>query len=422
MTDHSLNRRDFIAQHAAIALAACGTIPLGAAPPNFDIPVRTITRGPKYHWFGYYDKLQFDPSGRYGLGMEVDFEHRSPTAGDTIRIGMVDLEDDDRWVELGESKAWCWQQGCMLQWLPGSDSEIIWNDRIEDRFVARIMDVQTRKTRTIPHAIYCVSPNGKVAVAPDFRRINDVRPGYGYAGLPDPHAEDLAPNDSGIVQIDLTTGEVSTILSIADVARTGVIPNEKLGIKHYFNHLLFNPDGSRFIALHRWRYPDGSRLTRMVTANPDGNDVRVVCGNGYTSHFIWRDNTHILAQSRYFDGNEEWGNFLFEDIDGGGDVREIGRGVLDRSGHLSYLPGNEWILNDTYPIGKTRMQTPHLYHIATGRRIDLGDFHLPPIYHGEWRVDTHPRLSPNGRLICIDAPHEGEGRQLHLIDIGNVIG
>lgn len=422
MADHPIRRREFIARHAAIALAACGATPLRAVAANTDIPVRRITRGPKHHWFGYYDKLQFDPSGRFVLGMEVDFEHRSPTADDTIRIGMVDLANDDRWIELGESQAWCWQQGCMLQWLPGSDSEIIWNDRVEDRFVARIMDVQTRKTRTIPHAIYCVSPNGKIAVAPDFRRINDVRPGYGYAGLVDPHTDDLAPHDSGIVQIDLTTGKVSTILSIADIARIGVIPNEKLGIKHYFNHLLFNPDGSRFVALHRWRYPDGSRLTRMVTASADGDDVRIVCGNGYTSHFIWRDNTHILAQSRHFDGNDEWGNFLFEDVDGGGDVREIARGVLDRSGHLSYLPGNEWILNDTYPSGKTRMQTPHLYHIATGRRIDLGDFHLPPIYKGEWRVDTHPRSSPDGKFVCIDAPYEGEGRQLHLIDIGSVVG
>ena len=23
------------------------------------VPVRTITRGPAYHWFGYYDKLEF---------------------------------------------------------------------------------------------------------------------------------------------------------------------------------------------------------------------------------------------------------------------------------------------------------------------------------------------------------------------------
>jgi len=41
-------------------------------------PARAITRGPKHHWFGYYDKLQFDPADRLVLGMEVDFEHRSP--------------------------------------------------------------------------------------------------------------------------------------------------------------------------------------------------------------------------------------------------------------------------------------------------------------------------------------------------------
>ena len=28
-------------------------------------------------------------------------------------------------------------------------------------------------------------------------------------------------------------------------------------------------------------------------------------------------------------------------------VEEVGAGILDGSGHLSYLPGNEWILSDT---------------------------------------------------------------------------
>ena len=46
---------------------------LGAARGQ-GVTVRAITRGPKFHWFGYYDKLQFDPTGRYVLGMEVGFE------------------------------------------------------------------------------------------------------------------------------------------------------------------------------------------------------------------------------------------------------------------------------------------------------------------------------------------------------------
>lgn len=414
-----LNRREaLLAGFAATATLSCGGGLLAATDGKFP-PTRVITRGPKHHWFGYYDKLQFDPTSRYVLGMQVDFEHRSPRADDVIKVGMVDLDQDDRWIELGESRAWCWQQGCMLQWLPGSKSEVIWNDRDGDQFVCRILDTKSGHKRTIPHAIYSVSPDGKSAVAPDFRRINDVRPGYGYAGPADPFADDLAPTDTGIFHIDLETGDSRLIISLADIARLGPIPNPKLGMKHYFNHLLFSPDGSRFIALHRWRYPDGSRLTRMITARPDGSDIRIVCGNGYTSHFIWRDPEHILAQSKNLLGNSNWGDFLFQDAEGGA-IEEIGHGVLDPSGHVSYLPGNEWILNDTYPKGSERIQTPHLYHVASGRRIDLGHFHLPRIYTGEWRVDTHPRLSPDSRYVCIDAPHENQGRQLHLIDIGKL--
>ncbi len=48
------------------------------------VPIRAVTRGPKFHWFSYYDKLQFDPSGRFLLGMETDFEHRLPAPGEAM--------------------------------------------------------------------------------------------------------------------------------------------------------------------------------------------------------------------------------------------------------------------------------------------------------------------------------------------------
>ena len=55
---------------------------------------------PKFHWFGYYDKLQFDPTGRYVLGMEASFENRTPLPDDVITVGMIDLADGDRWIAL----------------------------------------------------------------------------------------------------------------------------------------------------------------------------------------------------------------------------------------------------------------------------------------------------------------------------------
>jgi len=90
------------------------------------VPVRAITRGPKHHWFGYYDKHEFDATNRYVLSNQVDFEHRTPTAKDPIKVGMVDTGDGDKWIELGKSDAWGWQQGCMLQWRPQHENQVLW--------------------------------------------------------------------------------------------------------------------------------------------------------------------------------------------------------------------------------------------------------------------------------------------------------
>jgi hypothetical protein len=421
MSFRRFSRREFLRQAAGTTLAVAGLSgqATGLNSKSRELPaVRAITTGPSFHWFGYYDKLQFDPACRYALGMEVDFEHRSPKPDDVIKIGMVDLQQGDRWRELGTSRAWCWQQGCMLQWRPRSKTEILWNDRQGDRFVCHILDVQTGRKRTLPNPFYTLSPDGRTAVAPDFRRVNDMRPGYGYAGLPDPCTDESAPKDSGIFRLDLETGKQQLIISIADIARLGKIPGEPKEAKHYFNHLLFNTDGSRFIFLHRWRAKDKRGFgTRMLTAKPDGSDVHIVDDYGRTSHFIWRDSRHILAWAWHPSHKNAF--YLYED--GTDNVRAVGKDIMTQNGHCSYLPGNEWILNDTYP-DKQRKQHVYLYHIATGKKVPLGHFYSPPQYKGEWRCDTHPRFSPDGRGVVIDSPHGGNGRQMYLIDISHIVG
>ena len=378
--------------------------------------MRAITRGPKFHWFGYYDKLQFDATGRYVLGMEVGFEHRSPTTDDVVRVGMVDTEDGDRWTELGASRAWNWQQGCMLQWLPGSDREVIWNDREDDQFVCHILDVRSRQKRTLPAPIYAVGPDGQWALSPDFRRLNDTRPGYGYAGIADPNGDVLIPEDVGIWRLDLTSGERELILPLSEAAKVPYPHGDWTGAKHWFNHLLVSPDGSRFIFLHRWRAPaDRTFSTRMFTASTDGTDLYVLDPYGKTSHFIWRDPESILAWATHPSHGEKF--YLYYDRTD--KVEVVGPDVMTRNGHCTYLPGNRWILNDAYP-DKERNQNVYLYEVATQRRVPLGSFHSPPEYKGEWRCDTHPRFSPDGHKVCIDSPHAG-GRQMHLIDISGIV-
>jgi len=391
-------------------LGSLGLLARGAAP------VRPLTKGPAFHWFGYYDKLQFDPAGRYVLGNQVRFEGRSPRAEDEIRVGMVDTGDGDRWVELGATKAWNWQQGCMLQWVPGSKTDVLWNDRVDGEFVSHIVNVKTGKKRTIPAAVYTLSPDGKWGITCDFRRLNDVRPGYGYAGVPDPNANVLIPEDVGIWKVDLATGKRTLLVSVADAARIPYPGGYSKGAKHWFNHLLISPDGRRFIFLHRWRGDKEGRSfsTRLFTADANGKDLYITDPHGKTSHFVWRDAQHILAWAWHPSQGDKF--YLYRDKTE--QVEAVGPDVMTVNGHCTYVPktGNRWILNDTYP-DKNRNQNVYLFDTKTGTRRELGSFASPPPYTGEWRCDTHPRTSPDGKKVVIDSPHNG-GRQMYMIDIG----
>jgi hypothetical protein len=74
-----VNRRTFLRSLAIQATALGALRPertraaearAGAEPPS----IRPITRERGFHWFGYYDKLQFSPDNRFVLGNEVQFE------------------------------------------------------------------------------------------------------------------------------------------------------------------------------------------------------------------------------------------------------------------------------------------------------------------------------------------------------------
>ena len=392
-----------------------------------DLPVLQLTSGQRQHWFGYYDKYQIDPTGRFALVMQVDTFLRSPTERDTLKIGMIDLANGNQWREIGTSTAWGWQQGCMLQWIPGSSDEVIWNDREGDRFISRIYNVETGKMRILPKAIYALSLDGSFAVGTEFSRIQNMRPGYGYPGIADPYEEDKAPSESGIYKMDLKTGTSRLMISLRDIAG---VPNDDGPISdkyfHYFNHLLVSPDSKRFIFLHRYRdkkpvpgSSGGGFITRMFTANVDGTEKFMLDPSGKTSHFIWKDPQHVTAWTE--PAGHPAGFYEFRDQTN--EIKLIGHEAMPVNGHNTYVPNtaNEWILNDTYPDKNDRHQTLYLYHVPTNRKVVLGRFYEPPQFQGEWRCDLHPRISRDGRRVFFDSTHEGDKRQLYSIDISSIV-
>ena len=109
---------------------------------------------------------------------------------------------------------------------------------------------------------------------------------------------------------------------------------EPRGAKHWFNHLLFTPDGSRFVFLHRWRGEGQGAgfTTRLITAAPDGTDLHVLDPYGKTSHFIWRDPSHILAWAWHPSHGDKF--YLYEDRTDRVEVVGPGRDDRERPLHV----------------------------------------------------------------------------------------
>ncbi len=416
----AIGRRTFLEAATGSALAWTG---LGAAARSGAaaeeakyLPARAVTRGPKSHFFGYYDKCPWDKTGRYLLAMEIGFNDRQPKRGEPLTVGMVDLKSGNKYIPLDKTLAWCWQQGTMLQWVgTAPDREIIYNGVKGGRYVSVIRDVHSGKTRTLPRPVYAISNDGTQAVSLDFDRTGRLRPGYGYIAVPEKYKDDPAPKDAGAYWMDLKTGKNKLIVTIAEAA--SIQPDDRFpGAHHWFNHMQFNPSGTRFLFLHRWKKPNKGWFTRLYTARPDGGDLRLIADTGMVSHFDWRDDKTILAWAR-----DKKGKCRFFWIDAlTGDMEVMGEGVLVRDGHCSYSPDRKWVLNDTYPLGKQRLMTLMLYRPADGKRIDIGKFHLPKRLHGPYRIDLHPRWNRDGTQVCIDSGHEPPTRQVYVIDVGHI--
>ena len=232
--------------------------------------------------------------------------------------------------------------------------------------------------------------------------------------------------------MNLDSGEARLVISIADAAAIPYEqgePGEFAASSHWFNHLLFNTDGTRLLFLHRWRPRPGTPFadkyktvggfgTRMFTANPDGTGLYVLDPHGKTSHFVWKDPKTVTAWAWH----PSDGSRFYDYTDQTREVKVVGRDIMALNGHNTYLaaPYGDWILNDTYPDPK-RLQHPYLYHVPSKRRVPLGHFRSPPAYQGEFRCDLHPRSDPSGTRVVIDSTHGGDGRQMYLIDIAEMV-
>ncbi|MCW8129482.1 MAG: hypothetical protein KIS92_03780 [Planctomycetota bacterium] len=382
--------------------------------------VRAVTRGPKHHFFGYYDRNPWDATGRYMLALETEFIDRPPTAEDQATVCLVDTHDDDRLMPLAETYAWNWQMGCNMMWLPTApDREIVYNARENGRWVSVIRDVFSGKTRTLPRAVAHVSPDGHWAVSINYARIARERPGYGYQGVADDWADQCAPDGDGVWLMDLRTGEHKLALSLAQCAAIKPLPT-MAGVHHRIYDLRFSPNSERVNFIHRWRRAGqpaaGGHHTRWISMHREGRDVFVINDHDHVSHNCWYDDATLLSWARRSGRGDHY--YLNKDrVDE--EPAILGEHVFDQDGHCTYSPDKKWMLTDTYP-DKEQFRHLMLYRVADGTRFNLGKFYARKEIGGEIRSDLHPRFSRDGKLVAIDSIHEGP-RQMYVVDVAKVV-
>jgi hypothetical protein len=367
-----------------------------------------VTQFPPYHWFGYYDMPCWDISGRYLLSLGVPFQERPPTPDDVAAIGMTDLETGE-YIALSETHAFNWQQGAMLHWLPAApDRQIIYNDRRDDRFVSVVLDVFGGEQRVLGRPTSDVGLGGRWAASLNFARIAQTRPGYGYAGLADPHAGEPHPREDGLWVIDMASGEGRLVVSMHDIYDYLDRPPYLETAKMWFNHTLFNTTETRLAFLVRWRNGP-SWQTRMFVVDPDGHNLRMILPGPMVSHYDWRNEQEILAWAT-LGGEDHF--YLINDVTG--EYEAVGPELLTQDGHCSYSHNGRWILTDTYPAPPSYERTLKIYIPAENREVVVGRYVSPPPFVGEIRCDLHPRWSRDDRLICFDSVHEGH-RQVYVV-------
>lgn len=379
-------------------------------------PLHQVTFGPRHHFFGYYEKPPWNASGRLLLAHEADFNDRPPDPNDSVTVGTLCLDDNNRFTALGKTQAWNWQQGAMLQWHPANpDQWFLHNDRHKGRFMGILRDTEGTELKRYEQPIYAVTPDGRYAYSLNFARLHRYRPGYGYAGGTDPWADDPHPEADGIHRLDLSTGDSELIVSLHQLAHTN--PRQDMrGMFHWVNHIQVAPDGSRFAFFHIWRVGETGWRVRLYTADPDGSHLNCLLDTNFISHYDWLDNQKIMIWARELDTR---GNFFLCD-DSDNSRRIIGEGVLNEDGHCTFSPNRHWVLNDTYP-DTHGLRTLMLYRWRDSKRIDLARLYSPKErWWGEIRCDLHPRWNRPGNQICIDSVHTGE-RQMYVIDVSSIV-
>jgi hypothetical protein len=373
-------------------------------------PIQSICNEYRESFFGYYDKCPLSTYDSFLIYHTNTYPTRQfPDSIMSVEIVLQEASSGKLLVRL-PSSSYNWQQGCRAHWL--NNDLMVFNDfeEVTGNYVACVFSASNlRKVKGFAFPIqdtfgtdYFLSLN--------YRRLMALRPDYGYRNLPPLTKVQLADvENDGIWRIEYDSGKSQLLVSFADMCR--VAPKSSFAAAiHKANHVMISPSGDKFIFLHRY-YVGKRRFDRLMLANAETGDLRLLADYGIVSHCFWADENTILGYLRG-PGNKD--AYWLIDVATGNFTR-FGDGVLDKYGDGHPHVHGDWFVTDTYP-DKARMQHLILANWKTGEFRELGEFFHGFEYSGETRCDLHPRFSPDGKSVFFDSVFDGK-RRLYRMDL-----
>lgn len=403
-------------------------------------------------WFGYYNYDVLNKDQTKMLCGQTDFDARAITALDTVRLGYYDLQTGT-WTQIGKSDSFNWQQGAMLQWLPGegNESKAIYNYSDKKSFHAMIVDIATGEERSLDFPVYCITPDGRYSITLKYERSYFCR-AYHYQSVVNEKYDVQIDEEDGIFKADLVTNTVERIIPIRKVIEMD--PDEDFETaKHWLEHIMISPDGTRFVFLHRFTYGIGYQ-TRLCVADIDGKNLQVVPGwrTNDWSHFGWNGNDAFAIYSvqksfsqskrakhvqkgqskmslrtllrkisnmpglkqikgalRRTPNNRYYLTFTLRD----GKWEQTGKydhPLLNIDGHPSFTADGKYMITDSYP-NKKGFQRLVAYNTHNNQAVLLGEFYAP-LKGNPASCDLHPKFCQNEKLVAVDTAYSGTHRMI----------
>ena len=399
--------------------------------PEFGSPC-AVTGGEHDHFLANYFGINaWSPDNRYLIVLETDIKDRLPD-GEPCTIGLVDLQDGNRFIPVTTTRCWNFQEAAMAHWLPWAKDVFVFNDVREGVFSAVVINWKTKEERVLKGLpVSAVSEDGEWAISINYARLFLTRPDYGYYGDgQDPRKTVVFPEDDGLWLVNMRTGVSRLILSIA--ATKDLVPKVGPSGMSYYCHTVISKDFSRVYFLSRSveqsmegvKKSKGTNWqTTAFTCNLDGTEVRRCFPDGWgSSHFNWKPNLSkhdaatMVVTCKWLDRIYTHVEFTVGEENF---VRQVGGRMMGFDGHCIYSPDGKFVSSDGYFDRTHFMRNWKILRLADNAVRHVGTFFVPEVYRDIYcRCDLHPRWRPDGKQIGFNSVHEGT-RQVYVMDIVN---